>query len=238
MITALIIFLVMSVVAAIVCYIATSNIIFSLAILLIYVAYYFLFQYKRIKKYFFLTRRVHSCCFFINSFVITMSVKESYEEGFKSGIAIKDDQLHLFAGELEELSSFEKVKYLKNYFKLTIYMMFLNVLEIYQDQGGNILTMTENLMRECTRTEKQLTDSSNLGVKHLIEFALLWSMSFAVLLFLKFGLGDFYQKMLNVPIFAPAIFIFFLLCLLSIHLFLNTFLNLSIKEDLSDEKTN
>lgn len=238
MLTVLIIFIVLSAIAAIICYIATSNILFALAIFLIYIAYYFLFQHKKIKNYFLLTRRVHSCCFFINSFVITLSVKESYEEGFKSGTAIKDDQLQLFSNELQELSSVEKVKYLKNYFKLTIYSMFLNVLEIYQDQGGNILTMTENLMRECTRTEKQLTSSSNLGIKHLIEFALLWAMSFVVLLFLKYGLGEFYQKMLNVPIFAPSIFAFFLICLLSIHFFLNIFLNLSIKEDLTDEKNN
>ena len=70
MITALIIFLVISLIASVVCYIATENIIFSLAILLIYIAYYFLFQHKKIKKFFLLTRRVHSCCFFINSFVI------------------------------------------------------------------------------------------------------------------------------------------------------------------------
>lgn len=238
MFSVLIIFLILSIATSVICYLATSNLIFAIAIFIIYVAYYFFFQHKRIKNYILLSKRVHSCCFFINSFVITMSVKESYEEGFNSGITIKDEQMHLFVNELQELSSFEKVKYLKNYFKLTMYSMFINVLEIYQDQGGNILTMTENLMRECTRTEKQLAESTNLGVKHLIEFVLLWAMSFVVLLFLKFGLGDFYQQMLNVPIFAPAIFVFFLLCLLSIHLFLNAYLNLSIKEDLFDEKNN
>ena len=51
MITAVILFLLISVVAAVVCYITTSNIIFSLAILLIYVGYYFLFQHKESNIY-------------------------------------------------------------------------------------------------------------------------------------------------------------------------------------------
>ena len=170
---------------------------------------------------------------FINSFLITLSVKESISDAYESGLRIQDSQLHLFANELNELSDDEKVKYLKNYFKLAIYKMFLNVFEIYQDQGGNILSMSENLIRETTRTEKVVNESSNLGIKHLIEFIVLWSLSFAVLLFMKFGIGEFYNKMLQNPIFAPLIFVFFLLCLVSIHLFLKNFMNLSIKEDVA-----
>ena len=224
-------FLIISIVISIICFLTTSNIYFAIGIFVIYVAYYFLYLFKKFKSYNSLVKRIHSCYFFINSFLITLSVKESYSEAYESGLRIEDSQLHLFANELNELSDLEKVKYLKNYFKLAIYKMFLNVLEIYQDQGGNILTISENLMRECTRTEKTLNDSSNLGIKHLIEFIVLWTLSFAVLLFMKFGIGNFYNKMLNNPIFVPMIFCFFLLCLLSLHLFIKTFVNLSVKED-------
>ncbi|MBQ0008846.1 MAG: hypothetical protein KBS97_00990 [Firmicutes bacterium] len=224
-------YLITTLVVAVFCYLTTSNIFFGIAVIVIYSAYYFLYLYKRIKNYNSLVKRVHSCYFFINSFLITLSVKESFAEAYESGLRVQDSQLHLFTNELNELSDYDKVKYLKNYFKLAIYKMFLNVLEIYQDQGGNILTMSDNLMRECTRTEKTLTDSSNLGVKHLIEFIILWALSFAILLFMKFGIREFYDKMLKNPIFSPLIFIFFLLCLLSVHLFIKNFMDLSIKED-------
>lgn len=231
MLTITLSFLITSLVIAIICFLTTSNILYALAILIIFVAYYFLYLYKRLKNYNSLVKRVHSCYFFVNSFLITLSVKESFAEAYESGLRIQDPQLHLFANELNELSDYEKTKYLKNYFKLAIYKMFLNVLEIYQDQGGNILSMSDNLMRECTRTEKALTDSSNLGIKHFIEFILLWALSFGILLFMKFGIKEFYDKMLKNPIFAPLIFVFFLMCLLSLHLFLKNFMNLSIKED-------
>lgn len=232
MLTISIIFVCISLAIAVLCFITTSNIFFSLGVLVIYVAYYFLIQYKRIKKYKSLVNRVHSCCFFINSFLITMSVKESFEDGYISGLRAKNSELTMFTNELNDLAYSERVIYLKNYYKLAIYKMFLNVLDIYQDQGGNILTMSENLIRECSRTEKTLNDSSSLGVKHLVEFIMLWALSFAILLFMKFSLKDFYEKMLANPIFTPLIFVYFLICLLSLHFFLNSFANLSIKEDL------
>lgn len=227
-------FIILSIIVGIVCFLTTLNIYFAIGIFLIFMLYFFIFQYKRFNRYFSLVRRVHSCYFFINSFVITMSVKESYEEGYKSGLKVRDPKLHLYANELNELTDYEKVKYLRNYFRLAIYKMFLNILEIYQDQGGNILNMTDNLIRECTRTEKTLLDSYNLGIKHLIEFIILWALSFAVLLFLKFGIGDFYNQMLKNPIFSPLLLVFFFIFLLSVHFFLKSFTNLSIKEDLSE----
>ena len=231
-----IVFACISLVVAIICYISTSNLYFALAIFVIYFGYYFIFQFKKLKKYKSLKRRVHSCCFFINSFLITVSVKESFEEGYNSGLRMQDPELKLFTNELNELSDYEKVKYLKNYFKLAVYKMFLNVVDIYQDQGGNILTMSENLIRECSRTEKTLNESSNLGIKHLLEFIILWALSFGILIFMKFSLTDFYDKMLKNSIFAPLIFVYFLICLISLHLFLRLYTKLSIKEDLSEWK--
>lgn len=225
-------FLILSIMVGVVCYLTTLNLYFSIALFVIFAGYFLLFQCKRFKKYFSIKRRVHSCYFFINSFVITMSVKESYEEGYRSGLRLKDSKLELYTNEIEEFAPYERVRYLRNYFQLAIYKMFLNVLEIYQDQGGNILTMSENLVRECTRVEKTLIESSNLGIKHLIEFIVLWALSFGVLLFLKFGIGDFYNQMLSNPIFAPLILVFFFIFLISIHFFLKSFTNLSVKEDI------
>lgn len=229
-------FSLLSLATAIICFLATENIYFSIVLFLIFVLYFFIFQFKKLKKYFSIIKRVHSCYFFINAFLITLSVKESFSEGYKSGLRIKDSKLQLYASELKDITDYERIKYLRNYFKLAIYKMFLNVLEIYQDQGGNILTMSDNLIRECTRTEKTLIDSHNIGIKHLIEFIVLWALSFGVLLFLKFGIGDFYEKMIQNPIFTSLIFVFFLLFLFSIHMFLNAFTNLSIKEDFLNEK--
>lgn len=224
-------FILLSLVAGIICYLTTNNIIFGVVIFAIYVLFYLLFCHKKIKKYNDLIRRVHSCYFFINSFIISLSVKESIAEGYESGIRIQDKKLHLYTNELNGLNDIEKVTYLKNYFNLAIYKMFLNILEVYQDQGGNILAMSDNLIRETTRVEKTLNESNQIGFKHLVEFILLWLLSFVILLFMKFGIQEFYNRMLENPIFGPLILVFFIICLASIYLFIISFTNLSIKED-------
>lgn len=231
MITISLIFIFISLSISVICYLATSNIIFSAVLLLLFVLYYVIFARRYFKKYISTVRKVHSCYFFINSFIVSLSVKESIKDGLESGLRIEDKELHLYTKELEELSDYEKVKYLRSYFNLSIFKMFLNILDIYQEQGGNILTMSENLIRETTRVEKNTTESTNIGIKHLIEFIVLWSLSFAVILFMKFGINEFYEKMLKDAIFAPLIFVYFLLCLASLHLFVKSFTNLSVKED-------
>ena len=124
----------------------------------------------------------------------------------------------------------DRVRYLYGFFNLSIYKVFLNVLDLYQDQGGNILNMADNLLRECTRTEKTLSDTLSIGYKHLTEFTILWLMSFAILLFMRFSIEEFYMMMLKSPFVAPLIFVFFIICIGSINLFVNSFTNLTIKE--------
>ena len=219
------------------CYFSTNNIIYSAVILVIFVADYFLLMRKKVIHYFDLIERVHTSYHFINSFVITLSVKESLEDAYENGIRINNARLNAETKELTEMAVIDRIKYLKDYFKLSIYKMFLNVLDLYQDQGGNILSMADNLLRECTRTEKTLSDTLSIGYKHLTEFIILWLMSFAILLFMKFSISEFYLMMLNNQFVVPLIFVYFLICIGSLNLFINSFTDLTIKEEANNEKT-
>ena len=225
-----IVFIILGIFLGILCYFSINNIIFSVAILVIFVADYFIFMRKKFIHYFSLIERVHTSYHFINSFIISLSVKDSLEDAYQSGIRINNSRLNDETNALTEMPVIERVKYLADYFNLSIYKMFLNVLDLYQDQGGNILNMADNLLRECTRTEKTLSDTRSIGYKHLTEFLILWLMSFVILLFMRFSIQDFYLMMLKNQFIGPMIFMFFLICVVSINLFVNAFTNLTIKE--------
>lgn len=225
-----IIFIILGIFLGFLCYIATISYIFSPIVSVIFIVDYFVLMRKKIVHYFGVIERVHTSYHFINSFVISLSVKESLEEAYQSGIRIENNRLNAETKELNEMPVIERIKYLKSYFNLSIYQMFLNVLDLYQDQGGNILNMADNLMRECTRTEKTLSDTISIGNKHLIEFTILWLLSFAILLFMRFSIEEFYFMMIKNAYFVPMIFIYFLLCIVSINLFLKSFTDLTIKE--------
>lgn len=224
------IFIFLGVLLGILCYISTKNLIFSIVILVVFVVDYFIFMRKKFIHYFGLIERVHTSYHFINSFIISLSVKDSFEEAYQSGIRINNARLNAETKELNEMVALDRVRYLYGYFNLSIYKVFLNVLDLYQDQGGNILNMADNLLRECTRTEKTLSDTLSIGYKHLTEFIILWLMSFAILLFMRFSIAEFYMMMLKSPFVAPMIFMFFIICIVSINLFVNSFTNLTVKE--------
>ena len=225
-----VIFIILGIFLGILCYFSTINYIFSIVIFVLFVVDYFVFMRKKIIHYFSLIERVHTSYHFINSFIISLSVKDSLEEAYQNGIRINNARLNAETKELTEMAVLDRVKYLYGYFNLSIYKIFLNVLDLYQDQGGNILNMADNLMRECTRTEKTLSDTLSIGYKHLTEFLILWLLSFAILLFMRFSIEEFYLMMLSNPFIVPLIFIFFAICVGSINLFVNAFTNLTIKE--------
>ena len=218
------------------CYLATNNIIYGMLIAVIFVADYFFLMRKRFIHYFGLIERVHNSYHFINSFVITLSVKESLEEAYQNGIRINNARLNAETEQLNEMSIIERIKYLKDYFNLSIYLMFLNVVDLYQDQGGNILTMSDNLIKECTRTEKTLSETLTIGTRHLKEFIILWVMSISILIFMRYSLKDFYLTMLKSSLFGILLFVFFLICIVSINLFVLVFTDLTVKEASNDKK--
>jgi len=212
------------------CYFATDSVLYAALTFFILVIDYFVLLLKKFKHYLSVIERVHTSYHFINSFVITLSVKNSLEDAYQNGIRINNARLNSETNALTEMTVIERVKYLQDYFSLSIYMMFLNVLDLYQDQGGNILSMADNLLRECTRTEKTLTDALSIGNKHLKEFIILWLMSMGILLFMRFSLKDFYGTMLKNNLIGILIFMFFIICIVSINLFVNAFTDLAVKE--------
>ena len=225
-----VIFIALGLVFGALCFLTTNNLIFSLILVVLFIADYFLLMRKRFVHYFSLIERVHTSYHFINSFLISLSVKDSLEEAYQSGIRINNARLNAETEQLTEMPVMDRVKYLKDYFNLSIYLMFLNVLTLHQDQGGNILPMSDNLMREATRTEKTLSDTLTIGGKHLKEFMILWVMSIGILLFMRYSLNEFYASMLKNNLFGYLIFFFYIICIASINLFVIAFTDLTVKE--------
>ena len=229
------VFIFLGLLLGLLCFLGTSNYLFSFLVIVIFIADYFVLMRKRFIHYFSLIDRVHTSYHFINSFIITLSVKDSLDDAYQNGIRINDYYLNEETKALEEMPIIDRIKYLKGFFKLSIYNVFLNVIDLHQDQGGNILNMSENLLRESTRVEKTLSDTRAIGFRHLTQFLILWVMAVAILLFLRFSLKDFYLMMLKMRIIGVLIFVFFLLCILSINLFVNVFTNLTVKEEKDDK---
>lgn len=216
-------------------YLTSNNLIIAGALLVVYLLYYFLLARKRIKNYIESVSRVHVCYQFINSFLITLSIKESLDDAFDSGCKHANENMQTVLDEIKEMTTNEKITYLKKYFKVGFYHMFVNVVNIYAEQGGNVLKIGESLMNESNRIEETMNQISSDSKKKLSEFAILWALAIVVVLFMRFSLSSFYFKMLNSIIFVVLLVVFFILILVSFHLLLLKYTKLAINEEKGDE---
>ena len=223
--------LIVTSIISVIAYLSSNNWVIFGIVFVLYIASYFLFIRKKTIIYSKRIKRIHSCYHFINSFVITMSVQHSLEESYLNAIKINDIDLRDVTDGIEENSISEQIEYLKTYFNLALYKVFLNVLRVYQDQGGSILTVSENLLKESTRVERSLRESTRITNKKLVEFVLLWSISFGILLFMRFGISDFYYDMLKSNVFVVMLVLFFVFALGSVVIFVNRCTKVAIKED-------
>ena len=129
------------------------------------------------------------------------------------------------------MTSFEKIEYLKKYFSFSVYSMFVKVISLHMEQGGNVLKLSESLLNEIRRIEDSINQTISINRKKTFEYFLLWFMSFLVLIFLRLSLSSFYQIMLSSNIFFILLIAYYLLFLFAIYSFINKFVIVPIKEE-------
>lgn len=200
-----------------------TGIIFSVSLL-----YFFLIFRKRYISYHQQNKRYCSCFNFINNFIIALSVRESIHGAFENVNEIMDEEYKKEIGGLIELNDHEKLDYLKKFYKYHIYELFLDILNIYLDRGGDILYLSESLIEECHSQESLINETKAIGKKKLIEFITLWGFVLLILGVLRFALNDFYQQMSSSIIFQVLVSSLFLFLVLSVDIFTRKSLNLRV----------
>ena len=94
------------------------------------------------------------------------------------------------------------------------------MLELYVQQGGNIITMSSLILDEMETLNARCLSIRLKSKKSLINFITLWSLAILILVFTRFTIPSFYLKMLDNNIFPYLIMFFFIFVLISIHMFL------------------
>lgn len=212
-----------SAISAIVAFVATSNMYVCIGVLLFYLLY-LLFSVKNVLIcYKNKVNRIHECFNFTNSFIISLSVNNSFQTAYEYATLNAKGYFLEEISHIEHLQISERINYLSNYFLSDIYKMFLNIISAYEDQGGNILTMSESLIKELTRIENETNEYLSQSRRRIIEFSSLWILTYVILLFVRFALSQFYDRISSSPLFIASICIFFFFVLISIHLMITTF---------------
>ena len=232
----LLIFLFISIVISVSVFIALENFFVLLGILLLYMAVSLLVLMPMLKKYEIKLTRFHECYHFINNFIISLSIKKSISGALETTVNSMPPEFVDQYNSLENMSDDEKLNYLSTYFTFNVYQLFLQILTVWQDEGGDIIVMSKYLTTEIRNNEEYLSKCETLTKRKYVEIGVLWMLCLAILIFLRFALKDFYSKIKGQLVFIISISLLAVFILFSIYLLIKKATTVAIKGDNKNEK--
>ena len=217
-------------------FIASENIFSTISIFLITLLFFVLLIKRQIDKYQEKTRRYHQCYQFINSYLISLSIKGSLSAARESSYGTADKGTREVIDSIKDLDEEEKLSYLSKYFKFDLYHLFVDTIKVWSEQGGDILTMSQYLINQVRLKEEYLLYCESVHRSKLIEFFVLWGITLTILTSLRFALSQFYTRIVHAMFFQIAVVVLFLFVLLSIYLMVVRITNVTLEGWKDDEK--
>ena len=201
-------------------YIATSNF-FSMLIIFIVSNAFFLFVARRlINKSQLKIHRYHEFYQFINTFIISLNVKTSLTAAIEAAYQTADSGTKEILDSIKELNEEEKISYLSKYFKFDLYNLFVDVVKLWNEEGGDILKMSHYLIDQARYKEEYLLKCQSLNKSKTVEFVILWSIALTILTALRFALSQFFAYINKTLFYQIAVVAILLFVLFSIYILL------------------
>lgn len=197
-------------------YVASSSLLLTVLVFVCYFGVASLFclpRFLRLGK----KRRARKDCYrFMNSFIMTCSVTssllKSYEVASEGAMGEMKEALSGIEGNNVE----DKLAFLSSYFQSNLYEVFLSVVAVYQNRGGDILCLSSALLEEATKGECDADKRLKGGLSRLFKHGLLWAMSLGIVAFLRFALSSFYGQLLASSTYLLSLLFYFVFLLFSL----------------------
>lgn len=232
----LFVFVFISLVVGIIAYVSLENIIVSVSIFALYLICLILIVLPKIKKYDLEKNRYHECYHFINNFIISLSIKKSISGALETTVgSMNSEFVDMFSG-LENMSENEKLEYLSSYFEYYDYSLFLQIIFIWQEEGGDIIAMSKYLISNIRHNEEYLSKTETISKRKYVEIGILWSISLLILLILRFALNDFYNRVKGQLMYIISISLVLAFALFTIIMLVQKGTALALKGSSNNEK--
>lgn len=132
---------------------------------------------------------------FINAFSVSLSVTHSPEVAFDAASASFSPSEKAIEAQLEKMSLEEKLEYLSRYFDVTFFKVFTSIYHVYEEQGGDVLTLFGPILHEAFLAEESGEALEKIRIRNLSQYVILWTLSFLILAFIRYGLSSFYSSL-------------------------------------------
>ena len=217
-------------------FIASENLYSCLFILLITFLFFVLLVRKKVNKYRQKTHRYHQCYQFINTYLISLSIKGSMTAALESGYNTADSGTKEIIDSIKEMDEEEKLSYLNKYFRFDLYRLFLDTVNLWNEQGGDILAMSQYLMNQVRLKEEYILWCESSHRSKLIEFSVLWAIALMILAALRFALSQFFGYIVKTLFYQIAVVVIFLFVIVSIYVMTNRITSIVLEGWTDEEK--
>ena len=228
--------IIISLVFAGITYIATQNLFSMISIFLISIAFFVLIARRLINRNQQKIHRYHECFQFINNFIVALNVKGSLSAATSSAYETADIDTKEIIDSIQELNEEEKLSYLTKYFKFDLYRLFVDLISLWNEQGGDILKMSRYLVMQVRLKEEYLLTCQSINKSKTIEFAVLWFIALMILTALRFALSQFFNRISQTLFYQVAVVAILLFALFSMYVLLKRSTNLYLEGWKDDEK--
>lgn len=226
----LILFVIVSISVGIVIYVGSDNIFLGVGTLLGFLLASIFIFVPKITKSKKAIERFHECYHFINNFIISLSIKKTIKPSFENTVLSMDNDFKKMVDELSNLDEEKIIRHLRGtYFPFHVYSLFIEIIDIYVEQGGDILKMSKYLLQECRLSEEYLNIISSYSNKKYLDFSILWAISLSILVLLRFTLTQFYIYIKSQIFFIAGLAILSAFIIFSIYLLVSKTTKIEIK---------
>lgn len=231
------IFMIISIFVSAVMFLATENIFLTIGVLAIFVTFSFVFYVPMLTKFEKVSKRFHECYHFINNFIISLSIKKAVSPALENTVLSMNEEFIQMFNSIENADDMERIRYLNGkYFPFHVYRLFIQIVELYEEQGGDVLESSKYLLSQCRYNEEYVSTSTSLATNKYINFSVLWAIALSILVLLKFTLTDFYGYIKSQVVFIISLGILSLFIAFSIFLLIFRATSLDLKGYNKNEK--
>ena len=228
--------IIISLVFAGITYIATQNFFSMISIFLISIAFFVLIARRLINRNQQKIHRYHECFQFINNFIVALNVKGSLSAAISSAYETADVDTKEIIDSIQDLNEEEKLSYLTKYFKFDLYRLFVDLISLWNEQGGDILKMSRYLVAQVRLKEEYLLTCQSINKSKTLEFTVLWFISLMILTALRFALSQFFNRISQTLFYQIAVVVILLFAIFSTYVLLKRSTNLYLEGWKDDEK--
>ena len=223
-------FVLASIITAGIIYIASDNYFVALGVLLVYASVGIFVFSPMLVQYVKVVDRYHECYHFVNNFIIALSIKKAMGAALENTVYSMGDDFQEMIAKLDNMDDGQKIRYLQgNYFPFHTYQLFIHIVELYQEEGGDILQMSKYLISDARNTEEYINIANSISSRKYVEITVLWIISLAILVILRFSLMDFYEAIKKQLFFQFALVGIALFVLVSYLILFSKGTNINLK---------